>query len=176
MSKNEKTTEAASTLPESVIQKSKVTLSTFNPKRIAAEKDETRKLFLGTLIGRATGVVQRKKPNGDEIFMGLAGNFEAHVTGSDPVTSGILFIPDSFQAPLIQALSDEVDAKSGEVITPAANSLQVAYRVYCVRDGNPQGYSWELESIIDPTIGKPLDPLANLRVLVNKTSEQKLLK
>lgn len=172
---SEETAAKAAAKELKIIQKSKLTLTTFKPKRIAAEKDETHKLFLGTLIGKATGVVQRIMPN-EEKFTGLAGMFEAHVSNEDePVRAGLLFMPDSFMVELIDALSDEVDSKSGEVLRPAANSVSIAYKVYCIRDGNPQGYSWQLEAILDPSVEAPTDPLAKMRGLVNHKSDQKLI-
>lgn len=151
-----------------MLQKGKITLSDFKPKRIANEPDGVNRLLLGTLIGRATGVVTRTDSNKQESYEGLGGMFEALVTGSDaPVQSGILFMPDSFIKPLIDMLSDKTDSKTGEIITPAADAVQVAYKVFVVKDGNPQGYAWQLESIQDPTAEKEPDPLEKLRNLVS---------
>jgi hypothetical protein len=157
------------------IQKSKITLSDFKPKRIASEPDTVNRLFVGTLVGRATGVVRRTDTNKQETYEGLGGLFEANVTGSDaPVQSGVLFMPDTFINSLIAMLSDKTDSKTGEIITPAADAVQVAYKVFVVRDGNPQGYSWQLESIVDPTVEKAPDPLEALRKLVAPTPQAQL--
>lgn len=153
---------------------SKITLTTFNPKRIAAEKEEVRRLFLGTLIGRATGLVERNSPDQSQTYIGLGGMFEAKVTGAEPVSSGVLFIPETFQQELQDMLTDTLDPKSGEVITKAAASVMFSYRIFCVRANNAQGYSWEIESVLDPKMEVDIDPLAELRALVAPVEQPKI--
>jgi hypothetical protein len=154
------------------MMKTKITLSDFRPKRIVNEPDNVREIFLGTLIGRATGVVVRTMPN-QQTFEGLGGEFECNVVGSDePVQSGVLFMPDTFINGLIGMLSDKTDSKTGEVIEPAASAVQIAFKIYSVKDGNAQGYTWKLESIRDPKAEKAADPLAELRNLVSAPASQ----
>lgn len=149
------------------IQKSKITLTSFRPKRIAAEADEVRKLLLGTLIGRANGTVERVSPSGDQKYVGLGGRFEANIVGDNqPVQSGVLFMPETFQSGLVEMLSDKIDSKTGEILEHGADAVNIAFRVYVVRDGNAQGYAWELESIVDPTAEAEVDPLSDLRKLM----------
>ena len=150
-----------------ITQKAKLTLSDFRPKRLHSDENkDVQRLLVGTLIGRANGVIERTGADGETKFPGLSGVFEAHVTGSEPVRSGVLFMPESFQEPLIKMLSDEVDEKTGEIITPGATAIKVAYRVFVARANNPAGYSWELDQIIDDNQIAENDPLADIRGLI----------
>lgn len=163
----EKVSQAAqSGAIRTITQKAKITLTDFRPKRIHNEPESVTRMLVGTLIGRADGVVERRSPAGDQTFAGLSGVFEAHVTGAEPVRSGILFMPESFQEPLIKLLSDETDEKTGEVLTPGANAINIAYRVFVARSGNAAGYSWELDQIIDDKNIVEVDPLAGMRGLL----------
>lgn len=147
--------------------KTKITLTDFRPKRIVNEPDEVRRLYLGTLIGRATAVVSRTMPNA-QTFEGLAGEFEANVMGEkEPVQSGVLFMPDTFIASLIAMLSEKTDSKTGEIIEKAADAVNIAFRIFSIKADNPQGYSWQLESIRDPKVEASKDHLAELRTLVS---------
>ena len=147
---------------------SKITLSTFRPKRFLAEPESVNKMLLGTLIGRATKVVRRNGPDGETAFEGLGGVFEASVIGDEaPINSGVLYMQESFINPLIDLISDEVDSKTGEVTKAGASAALIAYKVYVVRSKNPAGYSWELEAISDPKAEEPVDELAALRGFVS---------
>lgn len=142
--------------------KSKITLTNFRPARLLALPEDQFRLMLGTLVGRATGVVQRKSTDDEQVFEGLGGMFMAVVDKDEPIRSGVLFMPDSFIQPLIAMLSDEVNKKSGEVIRPGADAVEFAYNVWAVRSKNAVGREWELEAIMDPKAEEPVDPLANL--------------
>ena len=142
--------------------KSKITLTNFRPARLLALPEDVFRLNLGTLVGRATGVVQRKSPEGEQVFEGLGGMFMAQVDKDEPIRSGVLFMPDSFIQPLIVMLSDEVDKDTGEVKRKGADAVEFAYNVWAVRAKNAAGREWELEAIMDPKAEEPVDPLAAL--------------
>ena len=164
----DKVTEKVATgAVRTITQKAKITLTDFRPKRIHSDENkDVQRLLVGTLIGRADGVISRTSPDGQTKFPGLSGVFEAHVTGAEPVRSGVLFMPESFQEPLIKLLSDEINEETGEVITPGASAIKVAYRVFVARAGNAAGYSWELDQIVDDNVMVETDPLADLRGLM----------
>lgn len=152
--------------------KAKITLTDFRPDRIKAEKEDVRRMLLGTLIGRATGIVTRTSPDKTTKFEGLGGDFEMHVIGDDgPASSGVLFMPDTFTNPIIGMLSDEVDKSSGEIIKPGAAAVILAYKVFAVRANNPQGRSWELEAISDPKAEEPVDHLSAIRGLLEPQAQ-----
>lgn len=142
--------------------KSKITLTNFRPARLLALPETETRLMLGTLVGRATGVVRRKSPEGEQVFEGLGGMFMAQVDKDEPIRSGVLFMPDAFINPLLEMISDEVDKKTGEVIKQGAEAVEFAYNVWAVRAKNAVGREWELEAIMDPQAEEPMDPLANL--------------
>jgi len=142
--------------------KSKITLTNFRPARLLALPETETRLMLGLLVGRATGVVQRKSPEGEQVFEGLGGMFKASVDKDEPIRSGVLFMPDSFIRPIIAMLSDEVDKKTGEVLKKGSDAVEFAYKVWAVRAKNAAGREWELEAIMDPKAEEPVDPLAEL--------------
>lgn len=155
--------------------KAKITLTDFRPARLLAEKADVTRMLLGTLIGRATGTVKRQSPDGSQTFIGLGGEFQAHVAGDDePVSSGVLFMPDTFINPLIEIISDKVDEKTGEVKENGAEAVLLAYHVFAVRANNAQQRSWELEAIADPKAEEPVDALAGLRALVTPPTQAAL--
>jgi hypothetical protein len=140
----------------------KITLTTFNPKKILALGDETRELLLGAIVGIANGIKEGNDPQGNS-FEGLKGDFEAQVIGSDEeVRSGVCYMPDAFQGPIISQLSDEVDA-AGEVTREAVKSVAFGFQVFVIRAANAAGYSWQLRPIMAPSAN---DPLAELRKLI----------
>jgi len=142
---------------------SKITLTNFNPKRILGLPETTKELLLGAIIGIATGIKEGKDPQGN-VFTGLKGDFEATFTeeGKNPVRSGVCFMPDAFQEPLVNLLSDEVDA-NGQVTREAAKSAMYGYEVFVIRANNAAGYSWQLRPVTPPSEN---DPLSELRKLI----------
>lgn len=146
---------------------SKITLTNFNPKVLLAQPETVARMNVGTLIGRASGFVSRKSPDGSQTFTGLAGTFEAYFTdkSTDPIASGVCFLPDAFQKPLLDILSDEVD-NDGAVKREAAEAVQFAFNIIVKRAKNPQGYEWLLEPLHDAQAEQPIDFLSDLRSLL----------
>lgn len=132
-----------------------------NPKAVTMLPEGTNQLLLGTIAGVATGVKKTKMPDGVTVLMGLSGTFEG--TPADPkadvISSGVCYLPDAFQGPIIDLLSDVVNA-DGEVAKEGAHSAAFAYEVYSIKATNPQGYSYMLKSAIEAS---EADPLAELR-------------
>lgn len=128
-----------------------------NPKAVTMLPDGTNELHLGAIVGVATGIKNGKQADGVTPFVGLVGNFEAvpSDTSKEAVASGVCYLPDAFQQPIIDALADKVNDK-GEVTQPGATSVQFAYEVYAIKAQNPQGYSWQLRSAIEPSANDPL--------------------
>jgi hypothetical protein len=140
----------------------KITLTTFNPKKILALGEETRELLLGAIVGIANDVKVGADPQGNQ-FEGLKGDFEAQVIGAEEeIRSGVCFMPDAFQGPIIAQLSDEVDA-NGVVTREAVKSVAFGFQVFVIRAANAAGYSWQLRPVMAPSAN---DPLAELRKLV----------
>lgn len=140
----------------------KITLTTFNPKRFLAEPETVNEMLLGAIVGIANGIKTGNDPQGNE-FVGLKGDFEAQIVGADEETrSGVCFMPDAFQGPIINMLSDEVNAQ-GEVTREAEKSVAFGFQVYVIRAKNAAGYSWQLRPVTAPAAN---DPLAELRKLV----------
>lgn len=149
----------------------KVTLSNFNPDVILSMPAETQEVRLGIIIGRATGVVRRTRPdNPDEPFEGLKGNFEIYFDkqpmekeAKEPLSSGICFVPEAFQEPIIDLLTEEVDSVTGEVTKPAEDAVKIAWEVFAIRADNPRKRSWQIRVIYDPEAERPRDMLSELR-------------
>lgn len=160
------------------MQVSKITLTSYNPKVIAAQPDEVRRLVVGSLIGRAISTVRRKSPDGATEFVGLSGAFEAHFAVADnsgkipeSISSGVLFIPPTFQDGLVELLSDQVN-KEGVVVREAADAVQFAFNVIVARAGNAQGYEWMLEPLYEAAPEERVDVLADMRKLLAAPAEQ----
>src|SRR6185312_2681744 len=160
-------------MPE-LSKKSKITLSDFNPKRIATLAPEHKTLALGALIGRSVDTVKRQSPDKSQTFTGLSGDFEAYfypyVDASgvsvtpDPWSSGVLFMPDSFMTSIIELISDKVNPDTGEVLEQGAEAVQFAFEVGVQRAGNPQGYEWYLKPLNErPEAERATDKLAAMR-------------
>jgi hypothetical protein len=124
------------------------------PAIIKTFPDSTTTFMLGTLGGIATGFVERKSPDGTDMFEGLAGSFRSIPSDptKDELESGVLFIPDAFHqmiaTPLREMLKND----------PNAN-LRFAFEVSVIRAKNPQGYSWDFRPKIEAAAANPLDEL-----------------
>lgn len=123
-----------------------------NPKAVTMLPDGQTKLLLGTIIGIASGTVERKAADGLTTFTGLKGSFEAVPANADndTVQGGVCFLPESFQGPIEDMLADDAD------------SVKFAFEVYAVKADNPQGYSWAMQPLTEAAQN---DPLAELRAL-----------
>lgn len=154
----------------STVIKSSITLKSLgNGKAAALLSAVGDKLFLGTIAGIASGVKRGVMPDKVTPSIGLTGDFEATPTDTkaDVVRSGVCFLSQSLMTPIIDALSDEVNA-DGKVVKEGANSVAFAYEVYAVKDGNAAGFTWVFESAVQPTEN---DPLAEMRkALADKTA------
>lgn len=156
---------------------SKITLTSFNPKRLGGLAETVQSLALGVLIGSASGTVNRKSPDGSQTFTGLAGAFEAYFTpGTDGTTkeaeaSGVCFMPDTFQTEILALLSDKVDPNTGAVLEEGAESVKFAYEVGVKRAGNAAGYEWTLKPLNEIAPEGKGDPLADLRPLLANSSQ-----
>lgn len=159
-----------------ITELSKLTLSDFRPKRIGGEGPEVHKLLLGYFVGRGTGVVEAVSADKEEVFKGMKGVFEARLTDSelrdddgnpvviDVLRSGKAFISSPFGDGFIDLLSPKIDEKTGEVIENGAAAVEFAYAVYVQRSGNPNGYSWALEPLMEMQAEQ--DPLNKLKGLL----------
>lgn len=165
------TVGAAPAVSTALSQVSKITLTTFAPKRIGGAAETVRSMLLGTLIGRATDFVSRKSPDGTSEFTGLAGAFEARLTANldgspnQGLSSGVLFLPPTFQDALQNILSDEVN-EQGEVTREGAKAVAFAFEVHVQRAGNAAGYEWILKPLFDNRAEGAIDPLAEMRRLL----------
>lgn len=161
-------------------QKSKITLTDFNPKRIASEPPETRFLALGVLIGRGVDIVKRQSPDKNETFTGLRGDFEAYfnsytssdgkIIAPDPWKSSVLFMDMTFLQPIIDIVSDKVDEETDKILERGAEAVNFAFDIGVQRAGNPQGYEWVLRALNDrPESERQTDKLAQMRKLLGNS-------
>ena len=126
-----------------------------NPKAIAVLPESVRILMMGTIMGRVEKIIARTMPTG-ETYEGLSGYFEAIPANVElpVVQSGVCYLPAGFFELVANPL---MDAKKSN---PEA-TLDFVFEVAVVRDGNPQGYSWQYTPKMAQTSA---DPLAHLRV------------
>lgn len=138
-----------------------------NPSRVKDLPAGQDRLVMGTVFGEVTKLVERTMPTGT-IYQGFGGTFEA--IPSDPnmptIRSGVLYLPDGF-AELIRDPFQKMQEESGE--EDATIRLQFGFEISAVKDGNPQGYSWQYQPLGEPA---KADPLAALRAAVLGASPQ----
>jgi len=79
--------------------------------------------------------------------------------GKEAIQSGVCYLPDAFQSAIVDQLGG-FDESSGEVGEKQVESVQIAVEIGLQRATNPQGYSWMLRNLTEPT---EHDPLAELR-------------
>lgn len=124
------------------------------PAMIKAQPENVRTMVLGTLVGIASGFVERKSPDGVDVFEGLSGQFRSIPADAtrDELESGVCFIPEAFHnmiaAPLREMLKNDANAQ-----------LRFAFEVSSVRANNPAGYSWDFKPKIEAETANPLDDL-----------------
>lgn len=134
----------------------RVSLSTFAPKAVAGEFSKPgstiNEIPVGVILGIARKIKRGTGPDGVTPYEGLVGEFECmFADGRESVGSGVCFLPDAFQEPIIAILEDE--KSKGEAV-------EFRYGVSIVKSGNPQGYSWQLTPLGE--MGRA-DPLALAR-------------
>lgn len=138
------------------VTKTKISLSTFEPKKNLKDID-AGPVHLGILIGRVSRKTTREMPNG-ETFEGLGGQFRAVIgdpKAGNSVASGMCYMPEAFMIPILDALKEAGDGAT----------IDFAYKVAIVKDGNPQGYTWALTDMVP---AKAVDPLDALMAQANK--------
>lgn len=136
-------------------QRTKIVLKDLGePAMIKALPEDVRILMLGTIVGIASGFVERKSPDGTDVFEGLAGQFRSIPADDkrDELESGVLFIPPAFHNMVAATLRKMLDAD------PKAQ-VRFAFEVSSVRANNPAGYSWDFKPKIEAEAGNPLDEL-----------------
>lgn len=134
-------------------QRGKLTLADIGaPALILAQPPDQPTFFLGTLIGIASGFLERSSADKTETFEGLTGQFRSVPANPvlDELESGILWIPTAFHNLIADKLRD---AKTKD---PAA-TISFAFEVTTVRAKNPAGYSWDLRPLMDDVASNPLD-------------------
>ena len=125
-----------------------------NPDMIKSEPANVNRLVLGTLVGEATGFLERTNPKDGTVMEGLIGSFRsipAQVDG-DIIESGVLYIPDAFHNLIAGALRDQLKKDS-------ASKVGFAFEVASIRANNPQGRSWDFRPLIDNAAYNPVDAL-----------------
>lgn len=155
-----------------MLQKTKVVLADLaNPKRVSGAWPDNapadHKELIGTIIGIASAVKTATAMGKDgltpQTFEGLSGTFEAIPADAkkETISSGVCYLPEAFQGPLIKAL--EAAEEKGESL-----NIRLAAEVYVAKATNPQGYTWMLRPIAQP---EAHDPLASVRALLPKPAE-----
>lgn len=145
-----------------------------NGKLGAVLKNDGDKVLIGTVSGIASGIKRGKMPDGVTPTIGLTGDFEGMPAdaAADTVRSGVCYLPEGLQNPIIAALTDEVNSE-GRVLREGAKSVMFAYEVYSVKAGNAAGFTWEFKSAMPIAEN---DPLAELRgkLLAMRTEQPKI--
>jgi hypothetical protein len=136
-------------------QRTKLVLKDLGEPAIIKTLPETvARHMLGTLGGIASGFVERKSPDGTDVYEGLSGSFRSIPSdpAKDELESGVLFIPDAFHAmiatPLREMIKNDPNA-----------TLRFAFEVSVIRAKNAAGYSWDFLPKIDAAAANPLDEL-----------------
>lgn len=140
-----------------ISQRTKLVLKDLgNPDAIKSQKDDVKRLVLGTLVGRASGFIERTNPKDGEVMEGLTGEFRSIPADAeaDQLESGVLFIPDAFHNLIAARLKKAKEADANAVIN-------FAFEVASVRATNPQGRSWDFKPMIDPGEENPMDKLVS---------------
>lgn len=137
-------------------QRTKITLKDIGePAKVKTLPAGQERYVLGVLLGIATDFVERQSPDKSETFEGLAGQFRvvpAEGSDTEPLESGVLFIPAAFHNMVAESL------KAAKATDPAA-TLNFAFEVASIRANNPAGYSWEMLPLIENAAENPLDKL-----------------
>ncbi len=130
--------------------KKKMSGKDWNPKTILATPAEINTLQLGVVFGIIKGISSGTMPDG-ETFEGLSGIFK--------------FIPDD------KKLHMEVNSyilyppsgMCGDLFDIAHTKIETAFafRVSVHKSGNPAGYEWAIEPLIEATETDPLALLAD---------------
>lgn len=139
-------------------QRTKITLKDIGePAMVKTLPAGETKFVLGTLIGIASDFVERQSADKQQTFEGFAGSFRvvpADGTTTEPLESGVLFIPAAFHNMVADSLRA---AKAND----KAATLSFAFEVASIKAENPAGYSWELLPLIDSAVENPLDKLVS---------------
>lgn len=141
-----------------------------NPSAVKSLPEGQNRLVLGIVFGEVTKLVTRTMPTG-QIYEGFGGTFEALPADNKlpPTRSGVLYLPDGF-AELIRDPFKKMQEESKSDDNDGTDvRLQFGFEVAAVKDGNPQGYSWQYIPLGEPA---KADPLATLRQLVLGQSPQ----
>lgn len=109
--------------------------------------------FMGTIIGIASGFVNRKNEKTGEAMEGLGGSFRfiPSVEDRDELESGILWIPDAFHNMVADKLRNALKADEN-------SKVNFAFEVTSIGAQNPAGYSWQFQPKFDQ-VDNPLDEL-----------------
>lgn len=129
-----------------------------DPKKARANMpDNVNQVVLGTVYGIATSVKHGKMPDQLSTYTCLKGNFEGIPADAsrDIIRAGILFLPESFQAPIEEMLEGVGDGNGGWEKEPVA-SVMLAYEVSVIRATNAQEYSWAVKPLTAPAESDPL--------------------
>lgn len=132
-----------------VVTMSKIVMKALgNPKAAAAlTVGDGKKVFVGRVMGFATGQVQKLTDDGDTVF-GLKGTFKGITSdGLKVIQSGVCYLPSGIQEAVAEAIPDD----NGRV--------QFVFDIFTQAASNKSG----IEYVAAP-LGKPMveDPFAAL--------------
>jgi len=134
-------------------QRSKLVLKDLGePAMVKAQPENVMQYALGTLVGIATGFIERTDPKEGTIFEGLSGTFRSIPSDEtkDELESGVLFIPDAFHNLVAATLRDLLK-------TDPNAQVKFAFEISSIRAKNPAGYSWNFKPMIESESENPLD-------------------
>ena len=112
--------------------------------------------FMGTIIGIASGFVERKDDKTGNSLEGLGGQFRFIPSDEkrDELESGILWIPDAFHNMIAERLRAALKGDENATIS-------FGFDVTSIGANNPAGYSWQFTPKTEPDAANPLDVLMN---------------
>lgn len=143
----------------------KLSVLSLGVPQAALADENVNKVTMGTIIGKATGIVRRQKKNEmtglTENLRGLRGSFLARPadTKRPEKRSSVLYLPEGLGGGMIDAF-DDAD-RNGEII-----SANIALECFVERAKNPAGYSWGGRSLLPETEQSiQSDPVAEVMAL-----------
>lgn len=131
-----------------------------NPKKAAASDDVNFRMLLATMLGAVTNVKDDEGPDGSP-FSVMCGQFEATNADGEVFRSGRCFLPVGFDEPIIASIKKAMKETPDNVPV-----IKFGVRLYAIKATNPQGYSYEMEPLVEDKQDAAHDLLADIRAQV----------
>lgn len=122
------------------------------------------RVLLGRIACLVSGIKTSVNPQTGEIMTGLKGNFRGvptkpgtdektvYTLGGEEVTSGVCYLPSGIQSMIEGALADAQEKDKSATV-------RVVLDLYAIPASNAAGYSFDADTIEEPTTDDPLSAL-----------------